>query len=67
MLVDKGYYDYDYKHYDAPEDEIPWEDTIKSDEEVHDMLSQFGFNFGAKRVLTAEEIQNHIREVEQWQ
>lgn len=67
MLIDKGFYDYDYKYYEKHEDEVPWEDTVKSDEEVHDMLSQFGFKFGAKRVLTAEDIQNHIRETEKWQ
>ena len=67
MLVDKPYYDYDYKYFEPVEEQIPWEQTVKSDEEVHKMLSQFGFKFGEKRVLTAEDIQNHIREEEKWQ
>ena len=42
MLLDKGYYDYDYEKTDPVGPVVNWEDTIKSEEEVADMLSIFG-------------------------
>lgn len=55
MLLDKGYFDYDAQKVEKP---VVWEDTIKSDEEVADMLSMFGI--GQKKPQTEEELQNYI-------
>lgn len=55
MLLDKGYFDYDFEKFEKP---IVWEDTVKSDEEVADMLAMFGM--APKKPQTAEEIQKYI-------
>lgn len=57
MLMDKGYYDYDYK-----EPEVKREVVIKkkSDKEVSAMLARFGFKTkltSEAKPLTAEEMQ----------
>ena len=57
VLLDKGYYDYDFKVVERPAPAVNWEDTIKSDEEVNDILSAFGLG---KKPQTVEEIQKHI-------
>ena len=57
LLLDKGYYDYDFKKVEKPEPIVNWEDTIKTDEEVNDILSAFGLG---KKPKTIEEIQTHI-------
>lgn len=59
MLLDKGYFDYDYEKVEK-EEFVDWVDTIKSDEEVRDMLVGFGFSHLKKKPETTEEIQNHI-------
>ena len=59
MLLDKGYFDYDYEKVEK-EEFVDWVDTIKSDEEVRDMLAGFGFSHLKKKPETTEEIQNHI-------
>ena len=59
LLLDKGYFDYDFAKEDRPEPTVNWEDTIKSDEEVNDILSAFGL--GKKAPKTTEEIQDYIR------
>lgn len=58
MLLDKGYFDYDFEKVDAPEIVGNWEDTIKSEEEVDSILSIFGLS--SNRTKTTEEIQAHI-------
>ena len=58
LLLDKGYYDYDYQQVEKP---IVWEDSIKSDEEVSDMLAMFGMGPKVhKDPETIEEIQEYI-------
>ena len=59
LLLDKGYFDYDFKCVAPVRPEVNWEDTIKSDEEVNDILSAFGL--GKKAPKTTEEIQDYIR------
>ena len=54
MLIDKGYFDYDYQKV---EKQVIWEDTIKSDEEVNDILSAFGLG---RKEKTEEELQQFI-------
>lgn len=61
LLLDKGYYDYDFEKTEPVEKPVLWEDTIKSDEEVRGLLAGFGFSqFKEKKPETLEEIQNHI-------
>lgn len=57
LLLDKGYFDYDFEKIEAPEPFVNWEDTIKSDEEVQDILSVFGLG---KKIKSVEDIQEHI-------
>ena len=58
LLLDKSYYDYDYERAEAP---VRWEDTIKTDEEVSDMLAMFGMGPKAQKTPeTIEEIQEYI-------
>jgi len=58
MLLDKGYYDYDYEKVEA---EVRWEETVKTEEEVHDMLAMFGMGNRARmKPKTTEDIQNYI-------
>ena len=59
LLIDKGYFDYDFEKFDV-EKPVLWEDTVKTDEELHEMLSGFGFGLGPKKPETMEEIQKHI-------
>ena len=58
LLLDKGYFDYDYETVEKPEPIVKWEDTVKTDEEVQDILSAFGL--GKKKPQTTEDIQNYI-------
>ena len=60
ILVDKSYYDYDHEKTEKPTPVIDWESTIKTDEEVHDILSMFGIGGASKAPETLEEIQNYI-------
>lgn len=58
LLLDKGYFDYDFEKVEKPESITDWESTIKSDEEVQNILSIFGM--GQQKPNTIEEIQEHI-------
>ena len=57
LLLDKGYFDYDYEKCER---ELRWEDTVKSDDEVRSILAGFGIGTAAKKPETLEDIQNHI-------
>ena len=58
LLIDKGYYDHDYEKVEKP---IIWEQTVKSDEEVADMLATFGMGPKVhKKPRSIEEIQEYI-------
>lgn len=59
QLIDKGYYDYDYEKVSKEPEIVDWADTVKSDEEVQDMVSLFGFG-RKKKPETAEEIQEYL-------
>lgn len=61
ILIDKGYYDYDYEKTEHAKPAIDWKDTVKSDEEVRNLMA--GFGIGVPQ--TTEEIQNHIIKEEQ--
>lgn len=63
LLLDKGYFDYDYERVDAVGQTVNWEDTVKSDEEVADMLAMFGMGPKVQAQMkpeTTEEIQSYI-------
>jgi len=60
ILLDKGYFDYDYEKTEKPEEQVNWEDTIKSDEEVDGILAAFGMTANRKKPQTEEEIQDYI-------
>jgi hypothetical protein len=47
MLVDKGYYDYDFERKKEKMRQVLYEDTVKSDDEVRGWLARFGI--GQKR------------------
>ena len=47
MLVDKGYYDYDFERNKERAKQMLYEDTVKSDDEVRSWLARFGI--GQKR------------------
>ena len=56
MLIDKGYFDYDFEKTERPKEEI-----IKSDDEVRDILTNtFGFKHLQKKQETTEELQELI-------
>ena len=55
MLVDKGYYDYDFERVKEVAKPILVEDTIKSEEETRSLLARFGF--GQKKEESLEELQ----------
>jgi hypothetical protein len=55
MLLDKGYFDYDFEKIETVE-----EYHEKTEEELKDILAGFGFKQFAKKPETDEEIQEHI-------
>lgn len=59
ILVDKGYYDYDFEKVEYKKQTV-WEETIKSEEELKNILVGFGFTHLAKKPQTAEELQSYI-------
>lgn len=42
MLVDKGYYDYDFERKKEKVRQTLYEDTVKSESEVRGLLARFG-------------------------
>ena len=42
MLVDKGYYDYDFERKKERVRQALYEDTVKSESEVRGLLARFG-------------------------
>ena len=57
LLLDKGYYDYDYERTEKPKVVVDWEKTIKSDEEVSNILAMFGMG---PKVKGDEDLQQFI-------
>lgn len=60
MLLDKGYFDYDFEKVEAPEPIIDWEDTVLDEEETANVVAMFGIGRHTKKPETIEEIQEHI-------
>lgn len=42
MLVDKGYYDYDFERVKAKIKQVTYEESVKSESEVRGLLARFG-------------------------
>ena len=42
MLVDKGYYDYDFERVKATIKQVTYEESVKSESEVRSLLARFG-------------------------
>ena len=57
MLVDKGYYDYDFERIKEITKPILVEDTIKSEEETRSLLARFGFGIAEPKEESLEELQ----------
>ena len=66
MLIDKGFFDYDFERCGIIEEGKDWMDTVKSDEEVDNMLKGFGFGRRTKKPETTEDIQSHILKQESY-
>ena len=60
LLLDKGYFDYDYEKVGILDKERDWVETVRSDEEISDIVSSFGIGPKKKKPETEEEIQQHI-------
>ena len=59
IMVDKGYFDYDYEKSEK-ENVVTYEESRRSDEEIRDIMAGFGIGVQRKRPETLEDIQNHI-------
>lgn len=59
MLIDKGYYDYDYKVINKP---IIAEDTVMDDDKMQKVLSRFGIGCKKKapKDMDMEELQEYV-------
>lgn len=55
MLVDKGYYDYDFERKKEQAKQMLYEDTVKSENEVRGLLARFGI--GQPKAESLEELQ----------
>ena len=62
MLIDKGYYDYDFKAVKQKPQRILFEDTVKTEEQTISMLARFGIGIGKKKEpkdMDMEELQEY--------
>lgn len=57
ILVDKGYYDYDFERVKANA-QLLYEDTVKSESEVRGLLARFGI--GKPKEQSIEELQEYV-------
>lgn len=56
MLVDKGYYDYDFERKKEKVRQALYEDTVKSESEVRGLLARFGIgNASASQGIESSE------------
>ena len=69
MLIDKGYYDYDYSEPKKIRPERPKDNTLMSDEDVAAILATaviLGTNtLVHNQSITAEQLQTEVREEEE--
>lgn len=60
MLVDKGFFDYDYEQFGVLDEGRDWAETVRSDEEIDSIMRGFGFGKRTKKPKSLDEIQKHI-------
>lgn len=61
MLMDKGYYDYDYQEPKQTIKRKTYEESVRSDAEIQEMLSRFGWGqHEKKQPLTPEQLQAEV-------
>ena len=60
LLLDKGYFDYDFEKFGQLGEGMDWIDTVRSESEIDKMMSGFGFGKRTKRSETDEELQNFV-------
>ena len=62
MLIDKGYYDYDFKAVAKKQKQLLYEDTVKSEEETRSLLARFGIGTASQKEpkdMDMEELQEY--------
>ena len=64
MLIDKGYYDYDFKAVPKKPTVILFEDTVKDEVQTKNMLARFGIGTATQTVkdpgdMNMEELQEY--------
>ena len=61
LLIDKGYYDYDFKAVAKKQKQLLYEDTVKSEEETRSLLALFGIGTAMKepKDMDMEELQEY--------
>ena len=62
MLIDKGYYDYDFKAVPKKPTVILFEDTVKDEVQTKSMLARFGIGTAAQKnpkYMDMEELQEY--------
>lgn len=61
MLIDKGYYDYDFKAVAKKAKQILFEDTVKDEVQTRNMLARFGIGIAHKepKDMDMEELQKY--------
>ena len=57
MLVDKGYYDYDFERKKEKVRQALYEDTVKSESEVRGLLARFGIGNAKQSEESLEDLQ----------
>ena len=63
MLVDKGYYDYDFERKKEKVRQALYEDTVKSESEVRGLLARFGIGKPSDSVERSEELLEELQEM----
>lgn len=61
MLIDKGYYDYDFEHKKAVAKQMLYEETVKNESEVRGLLARFGI--GNAKVESSEESLDELQKM----
>jgi hypothetical protein len=57
LLIDKGYYDYDYEQAKTKVTQLLYEDTVKSEADTSNLLAKFGIGVAKSEELEMEDLQ----------
>ena len=61
MLIDKGYYDYDFEYVKKAQPQLLWEDTVKTEAQTKSLLARFGIAIETKQDdMSIEELQQYV-------